>query len=61
MADYNEHMCPWCLAGDFDLVGLKDHLTGGHCEEFEATVTVEQWNEARKRQNAAQMEVTVDA
>jgi hypothetical protein len=27
-------VCPFCSEKDFDLEGLKIHLTSGHCEEF---------------------------
>ena len=26
--------CPFCKEGDYDLVGLKDHLLHGDCETF---------------------------
>jgi hypothetical protein len=31
---FEEVYCPFCKERDFDLVGLKIHLTNGHCEEF---------------------------
>lgn len=27
--------CPWCGEGEFDLPGLKSHLTRGGCEKFD--------------------------
>lgn len=27
--------CPFCGEADFDLIGLKIHLTRGHCEAYE--------------------------
>jgi hypothetical protein len=27
--------CPFCGEKDFDKVGLKIHLTRGHCEKYE--------------------------
>jgi len=27
--------CPFCGEDDFDKLGLKLHITRGHCEEFE--------------------------
>ena len=29
--------CPFCGEDDFDLIGLKRHLTRGWCNEFERT------------------------
>lgn len=29
--------CPFCNEKDFDLIGLKFHLTQEHCEIFETT------------------------
>lgn len=29
--------CPFCREDDFDVVGLKLHLTAGHCDVFNAT------------------------
>lgn len=29
--------CPFCKDNDFDSIGLKSHLSYGHCEVFEAT------------------------
>lgn len=26
--------CPWCKDTDFDDVGLKLHITSGHCDAF---------------------------
>lgn len=28
--------CPFCQDTDFDAIGLKSHLSYGHCEMFEA-------------------------
>ena len=28
--------CPFCAEEDFDLIGLKHHLTSGLCEPYEA-------------------------
>jgi hypothetical protein len=35
-AAMSELKCPFCDAGEFDRVGLKAHLTHGHCEQYEA-------------------------
>jgi len=32
--------CPFCAEPDFDLVGLKSHLSKGECEVFEKTESV---------------------
>jgi hypothetical protein len=29
--------CPFCGEDDFDLIGLKTHLTNGWCDVFNAT------------------------
>jgi len=29
--------CPFCHEADFDAVGLKVHLSSGHCEAYEST------------------------
>ena len=29
--------CPFCREADFDAVGLKVHLSSGHCEAYEST------------------------
>ena len=31
-------VCPFCKCGEFDEVGLKIHLTRGHCDEYEKVV-----------------------
>lgn len=30
-------ICPFCKEGDFDLVGLKSHLSNGDCEIYNNT------------------------
>lgn len=32
-------VCPFCDETDFDLLGLKLHLTRGHCDTFEVIDT----------------------
>jgi len=34
-------ICPFCIEGDFDYVGLKHHLLAGHCEDFNSTPSIE--------------------
>jgi len=34
--------CPYCKEGDFDLIGLKHHLTY-YCQVFKDTLTIEEW------------------
>jgi len=34
MSDYIN--CPWCGDTDYDLPGLKSHISRGHCEAYEA-------------------------
>ena len=29
--------CPFCHEADFDAVGLKVHLSSGHCDAYEST------------------------
>lgn len=31
------HFCPFCMTGEFDLVGLKMHLSYGWCEAYRNT------------------------
>lgn len=33
--------CPFCADDDFDLIGLKMHLSGGCCDAYEALETPE--------------------
>ena len=47
--------CPFCNEVDFDLVGLKNHLTEGRCDVFNKTVTVEQ-ERKRKTKNGGPSE-----
>ena len=37
----DELTCPFCQEHGFDAVGLKHHLTSGHCEPFNATEGIE--------------------
>jgi len=30
-------ICPFCEQGDFDLEGLKNHLTSGYCDIYNKT------------------------
>lgn len=30
-------LCPWCKEGDFDLIGLKSHITHGDCKIYNET------------------------
>lgn len=30
-------VCPFCLTGDFDLIGLKSHLEHGDCDVYNRT------------------------
>lgn len=34
--------CPFCRETDFDTIGLKHHLLSDHCNDFDATLTIEQ-------------------
>ena len=31
--------CPFCNDNDFDLIGLKHHLSHGYCDAYNATLT----------------------
>ena len=45
--------CPFCKEGDFDLIGLKNHLLSGHCKIFDETISIEQekiYREKAKRE-----------
>lgn len=42
--------CPFCNEQDFDLVGLKTHLTKGYCETYENTLSFEEELERRKEE-----------
>lgn len=35
--------CPFCKETDFDLIGLKIHLSSGHCNKYEETEIPEIW------------------
>lgn len=30
----NDVVCPFCKEGEFDLIGLKNHLVKGDCEAY---------------------------
>lgn len=34
-------ICPFCKVGDYDLIGLKHHLDGGFCDEYEFTEIID--------------------
>ena len=34
--------CPFCGEDDFDLIGLKTHLTSNFCEDFKNVKTIEE-------------------
>jgi len=40
--------CPFCKETDFDLIGLKNHLLSGHCEDFNDVMSVEEEQAARQ-------------
>lgn len=40
--------CPFCGGSDFDLIGLKNHLSADHCDAFNATLTLEQESAQRR-------------
>lgn len=47
-------ICPFCQESDFDLVGLKHHLTAGECDQFNETVSIdEEASQRREAQRAA--------
>ncbi len=56
--------CPFCGEGDYDLVGLKHHLTGFHifsgeyggCDKFKATLTTEEERQLMDTQKQYQKE-----
>jgi hypothetical protein len=33
-SDTSDKVCPFCKEGDFDLVGLKSHISNGDCEAY---------------------------
>ena len=35
--NFEEVICPFCIEGDFDLVGLKIHFIRGYCDVFNNT------------------------
>lgn len=50
----NTLVCPFCAEGDFDAVGLKNHLLMNYCYLFNTMMSVEQerlYNEQRKRKS----------
>jgi hypothetical protein len=46
----SEIICPFCGEGDFDLIGLKDHLTNVDrlCSKFVQTLTIEEERKLRE-------------
>lgn len=47
-----EVICPFCGEGDFDLIGLKIHITRGWCQPFEDLDTTDIYLHGRSETEA---------
>lgn len=56
--DKSNMTCPFCATPDFDDVGLKAHLTRGHCDAFEKVLTLDEWTKQYEHERQRSKEET---